>query len=663
MSKTKPGGKRQALSRRKRLPRLPEDHATVRDVRQMLGTGTVADVAALQPPRPSTDHINLDIPEEVITRLPDRAVEAAYAFVAKTGIAQFVDDAYAQSKQKAGAPAKISTNTVLVAMRLATRDSRPLLVTELRDILYRRLSTPMRRLLDIPDDPYPTDADDIRMWRARTVSQVGRALHRMLAPIDPSVMPKNRILPAQDVAGLRKDLSIAEQQARATALDWVTGQLLDAAYQQLPQQVRDRHEQKTTAYCIDGTPLSLFARGRGLDSQYISTDPDGGWYKRDGDHRDADDVTTVNPNPKDSKDPKKPITRRQKKIWGREVHLLVTADASHPKRLYMPAIPIAATTDRPGVDPAGAARRVFANMKARGHRPGPLAGDILYTNQDEAKFQTPAREAGYDLVLGYGVTQTGAQGAHKSGMTLIDGTYFAPCLPDDLIDIVADLRTKKITQKEFATKVKARAEFRMRTKQTADPATGARERLSCPAAGPSPVAICGLKPKSSTPRPTRQPDGAVVDVRRKINYKKVLTNGTAPTVCQQEAVSLAPTDGAKYRQNRLYGTPEHSEIYYRLRQSQEGVHGTAKDEATIALANAGRRRVRGWAAQQVFAAFLLAETTTRRILTFLSNAKTDPNGDLYVDRREVVDTTGSPDHPTSGSPPGAPPVINADEAA
>ena len=60
----------------------------------------------------------------------------------------------------------------------------------------------------------------------------------------------------------------------------------------------------------------------------------------------------------------------------------------------MPNIPIAATSDIAAMDPAGAARRLFANMDRRGHLPGTLAGDILYTNQDEAKFQTPAREAG-----------------------------------------------------------------------------------------------------------------------------------------------------------------------------------------------------------------------------------------------------------------------------
>ena len=85
-------------------------------------------------------------------------------------------------------------------------------------------------------------------------------------------------------------------------------------------------------------------------------------------------------------------------------------------------------------------------------------------------------------------------------------------------------------------------------------------------------------------------------------------------------------DGAKYRQALPFASPEQINLYNRLRQGTEGVHGTAKDEAKVALANPGRRRVRGWAALQVFTAFLLAETATQRIITFLKNAVERPRG-------------------------------------
>lgn len=420
--------------------------------------------------------------------------------------------------------------------------------------------------------------------------------------------------------------------------------MLEVAYQQLPQQVRDRAATQGFGYCIDGTVMPAFARGRAVDSAEASADPDAGKYQRDADHSDPSDPDATHSD----KGNHKYKRTTPKFIWGREVHLLATADQVHPDRLYLPALPLAFTTDRPAIDPAGSSRRVFANMKARGHQPGWLAGDILYTNQKAESYQTPAREEGYDLVLGYGVDQLGQQGAHGSGMPLIEGGYHAPCLPEDLARTTKDLREKEITFEEYHQRIRARLEYRMRNKEKAK--GNASERLACPAAGPNPTAICALKPKSEEPRPTRQSDGTVVDVRRKIDHRKVLTNGIAPKVCQHQTVTVTIEDGAKFRQSLPYGSPRQVALYNRLRQSQEGVHGTAKDEAGVAFANPGRRRVRGWAAMQLFAAFLLAETATRRIITFLRNHEIDEHGDMYVPRRP---RTGG--HATTSNPPGAAP--------
>ena len=68
----------------------------------------------------------------------------------------------------------------------------------------------------------------------------------------------------------------------------------------------------------------------------------------------------------------------------------------------------------------------------------------------------------------------------------------------------------------------------------------------------------------------------------------------------------------------------------------------------------------------MFAAFLFAETATRRIHTGLTNAKEDRNGELYVDRLLYADIdTISPGGGTTGSPPGAapPPLPVETEAA
>ena len=71
----------------------------------------------------------------------------------------------------------------------------------------------------------------------------------------------------------------------------------------------------------------------------------------------------------------------------------------------------------------------------------------------------------YDLVLGYGIDQNGVQGAHASGMLLLDGGYVAPCIPDHLIDAVSELRNlkniadldeRKAKHRELVARIQAR---------------------------------------------------------------------------------------------------------------------------------------------------------------------------------------------------------------
>lgn len=647
---------------------------TARDTRQELATGSIEEIRAHYPDRVETVG-TLAQPERTKPLFDDRMVEQSIAFIQQSGTAEFIAARRDAKKVKPGRPAMISHLALLVAMHLTVADGAPLLLTVIRQTLLERLRPAMRALLDIKFPTRPTNLAAQAKWEQAADASVRRAFHRLLDSIDPSTMPKNRQRVWDEVDRLKKDLSIEEQQERAAALDWFGNQLLETAYQCLPQSVRDRTKEKGYSYAIDATVIGMFARGRGIDDEIASADPDGGWYVREGDHRDPRDVPA-------GKEPRTADLRYKrvasKYVWGREAHLLTIGDTSHEDRLYMPQLPFAFNTGVPGVDPAGAARRTFANVLHRGHQPGPVAGDILYTNQDPHKYQIPARQAGFDLVLGYGVDQVGIQGAHESGMLLLEGTYVAPCIPDHLTDAIKDLRNlhqiddlneRRARHREINTRIKARVEYRMRNKEsvkTGDPSTGKsniKERLSCPAAGPNPTAICALKPKSQTARPIRQPDGVRADLRRTIDHTKVLTNGQAPKICQQESVTVTIEDGAKYRQALPFGSPEQISLYNRLRQGTEGVHGTAKDEAKVALANSGRRRVRGWAALQVFSAFLLAETAIQRILTFLRNAKTDHAGNLYVPRRKRTGLNGPTGSPPGTALPGAPPVIDLPDVA
>jgi hypothetical protein len=400
-------------------------------------------------------------------------------------------------------------------------------------------------------------------------------------------------------------------------LDWVCNQMLDAAFQTLPRRIRRQYR---GSVCIDATPLQLPATGLASDSPIASADPDGGWYVRDGDHRDpsySPDGTL------------RGFTRRpaNKSLWALDIGLLVAVDDQPGDRQHLPALPLAMTTDRPGVDPAGAARLIASSLH-RGYVPGYLAGDKLYAAAEAHTFQIPAREAGFDLVLPYPRQHLGDQSGHASGMRLIEGAFHCPAMPEDLIKATQDLREGRID----LTTYKARAEYRMRTKQL--PVNGIGERLTCPAAGPAPLVKCDNKPASNQARPIRQANGHVTDARLRILSPADISGDNKPRVCGQESIAVSPLDGAKFRQSLPYGSDEHADLFNTLRQSQEGMHGFAKDEAHEALAAPGRRRVRGKAARSVFAAFLLAAASIRKIRAFLNNAIADPSGVIYVPRKQ-----------------------------
>ncbi len=90
-----------------------------------------------------------------------------------------------------------------------------------------------------------------------------------------------------------------------------------------------------------------------------------------------------------------------------------------------------------------------------------------------------------------------------------------------------------------------------------------------------------------------------------------------PKICRQTGITQSPEAGAKHAQDLDYGGPEWTRVYFRLRNSVEGVNGFAKDPAHEAIEAAGSRRIRGIAAQSVLLAFQLHHANTRKIAGWL----------------------------------------------
>lgn len=427
-------------------------------------------------------------------------------------------------------------------------------------------------------------------------------------------------------------------------LDWVSNQLIQVSYETAPASMR-RHDKGDR--CIDATPMRMFTTSRGVNDPEAMSMPQAANYVREGDHRDPGDPGAKNVATSGSGG-KKRRRKKAKYFPALEAHLLVASDTTPGDYRRFPGLVTAMTLDRPALDPAGNARRLFASAKQRGFTPGYLTGDDLYAKATDTTFQIPARMHGYKVLLPITKGTSGKQGTHTSGALLVDGTYHCPAIPQILIDAIADLRAKRIDLKTFGARVRARKQYELALKQA--PKNGIGERLGCRAADHSLSVSCDHKPNSLAPRPTRDRNGNLADVRPVIDLPDdLLTHGLPPSICQAQTITIQPEDGAKFRQALPIGDA-HTDIYNGLRQNQEGLHGVVKDEAKEALGVPGRRRVRTKVAQTLFAAFLLAAANLRMIRSFLERAQPDKHGDPVVER-----TTRTGAHARSGLPPGTDP--------
>ena len=251
---------------------------------------------------------------------------------------------------------------------------------------------------------------------------------------------------------------------------------------------------------------------------------------------------------------------------------------------------------RPGEDPGGTGARVLASVAARGHNIGWLGYDRAYTQALPGRFHLPARALGYHPVMDYRDDQLGIQ-ASSQGAILVEGSWYCPALPGPLITATTRLRGHAITRDLYDQQIAARCPYQLKHKDGPD--TDGYQRLSCPAAGHHPALMCPLRPDSLTPRDGRP--------------KVLRPPEEPPKTCRQTAITIAPGTGARYRQDLPYGSPAWHARYPTLRNTIEGINGYLKDPAHQALAQPGRRRVRGIAAQPVFTALLLAAANIRKI--------------------------------------------------
>ena len=136
--------------------------------------------------------------------------------------------------------------------------------------------------------------------------------------------------------------------------------------------------------------------------------------------------------------------------------------------------------------------------------------------------------------MDYKAAELGRQ-ANSQGALMVDGSFYCPAVPDDLITASADKRAGIIDGAMYKARISARASWRLVHKEGAD--QDGYERFACPAQGEHPHLCCPLRPQANA-----------------LGQVPVLSPpAEPPKVCTQSAVTIAPDIGARHRQDLAFG--------------------------------------------------------------------------------------------------------------
>ena len=498
----------------------------------------------------------------------DQTVAFATELIDRSGKAPVIEAALAR---RTGRPRPLPVRAVLAALLCLALDDRPLFLTEATRLLFCQLPPSSRRLLKVTGT-VTTQRAFLAAYR-----RVRYCFGAICSVMDPSALPKNRRLTAGDLQARTRPMAPGQAEAARGRLEAFLNALLEASISAL---TGEEHAAYDGCTGLDATAVPLFSRGPSKRTGLCASDPDGGWYVREGDHRERED------------DKGKPL---RKIAWALEATIATMARPPGAPPAH-PNLAAGLALTRPGQDPGGTGTRVLASLAARGHKTGSLGYDRAYTQALPERFHLPARALGYSPVMDYRADQLGIQ-ANAGGALLVEGTWYCPALPGPLITATTRLRGHAITRDLYDQQITARRPYQLKHKDGPD--SDGYQRLSCPAAGTRPRLICPLRQASLTPR----------DGRAKV----LQPPPEPPRICRQTAITIAPDTGARYRQDLPYGSPAWHRSYATLRNTIEGLNGLIKDPAREALAQPARRRVRGIAAQSIFTALLLIAANTRKI--------------------------------------------------
>jgi len=531
--------------------------------------------------------------------IPHSQVQFIASLIDSSGVAQQIDEwrrADNPPKRGGGRPSIVSTRTALTLLFLLSSENSALFIGETSIAAHQRLSDESMTYLGL--------AEQIGRDASAWYFPVYRALERALEVIDPQPGQRRKFPTLEEIELIKESWKDEKLRKKHDRLQWVCNQLLESTLRLVPAEVQRKWKGDLS---VDATVVAAYGRkGAPVKGGRGAVEYSAGHYVRTSSHKLPTGNQVVS-----------------KHVFGWDLTIAVQTAHDPNKVAEHPLLVAAIGMSIPGADLVQTAARMFASVVERGHPVGRATGDRGYAaGAVPIDYQIPLRLLGYQIVTDYKDDQVGKKESY-AGAIQVEGAYYCPSMPEDLVNATVDLRAGKITGTAWRKLIVARRPYMLRAKEKPD-AKG-RVPMVCPARGNNPTVNCPLVDNGcgSSDKQT-----TIYDPPKEEDRDLICTN--------RSSVQF-PIDvkAAKYLQHMQYGSQEWIDAYRTDRNVIEGQNAFLKDGAHEALGDAGRRRLRGSTAQLLLITMLVASGNLRKIQTFRDSAATGSANELERRREHI----------------------------
>lgn len=458
----------------------------------------------------------------------------------------------------------IPAEAALVVMLMHVRDGSGLLFSEMSHTLANRLSAADLQLIGIPVRDGTQQEWYDRLWRS---------VDRLLKLVDPLPGPRRKLLKDGAYRAVLEGRDPNESAKKQLRLDFLCNQLIQGSVDLMPRSYRRKYQGNVafdaTFYALHGKEGNPSTKC--IDEDRRSTNYDGGWYRRGGNHNGEEGGA------------------REKLEWGLELET-ATMTANKPgEKADFPLLTIAVGSHRPGkIKLAG--KRMFESIQARGYPTAFVFGDTAYLpGAIDEELQGPLLKMGYTAVFDYGKDDLGQKAVYDHAIQVV-GQWYVDLMPKVLVN--AETLYLSAPRRTDQEKANAKALLEERRSQ--------RE-------------IYRLKPKG-----VRRPDWSqqymYPDPDTYVAYDE-LTGEILPPL-NKRTVVIPYKQGLKYGQKFVFESAKWK-TWYGLRSTVEGSYSHVKDTQTEALGNPANRRKRGNTFAYLAATLAVASANVRKLLGFI----------------------------------------------